>query len=216
MYSRNKCPPFFHRRNPVIKTKYVSLYTKMKLASAVSSQSAIVIAWRVAAMVTIAFHCVANSLAFSSRPRHTSTDRRSFSSRKIRREIREVSIPGRFWSGWNEEERRGEKRATERRSMGRLRSEEGERTREKDRWVWEKWRVWYPIPLLASTTGVTAGTNRGCARDGRSKTRDRERKRERRGGGEGVRQEGRRGFYRNYMMGREAIIGMMDGPGAPL
>lgn len=26
----------------------------------------------------------------------------------------------------------------------------------------------------------------------------------------------KRGFYRNYMMGREAIIGMMDGPGAPL
>lgn len=25
-----------------------------------------------------------------------------------------------------------------------------------------------------------------------------------------------RGFYRNYMMGREAIIGMMDGPRAPL
>lgn len=73
-----------------------------------------------------------------------------------------------------------------------------------------EWRVLYPIPLLAATTGVTTGT-KGVREGGeRSKTRERERM------GGGARQEGRRGFYRNYMMGREAIIGMMDGPGAPL
>ena len=35
-------------------------------------------------------------------------------------------------------------------------------------------------------------------------------------GGRAARASERDSFYRNYMMGREAIIGMMDGPGAPL